>query len=49
MKWVFWSIKLRLAEAERQTTEIQLESFFLNIDTLLELLVSTEILFADFM
>jgi hypothetical protein len=30
MKWVFWSIKLSLAEAERQTTGIQLEGFFKN-------------------
>jgi hypothetical protein len=49
MKWVFWSIKLSLAEAERQTTGIQLEGFLKIVDNLLELLVSTKILFADSM
>jgi hypothetical protein len=49
MKWVFWSIKLSLAEAERQTTEIQLEGFLKIIENLLELLVSTKILFENSM
>jgi hypothetical protein len=30
MKWVFWSMKLSLAEAEHQTTGIQLLGFFKN-------------------
>jgi hypothetical protein len=39
IRQVFCSIKLSLAEAEPQTTEIQLECFLKIIDNLLELLV----------
>jgi len=37
MKCVFWPIDLRLVEADRQTTEIQLEGFLKLIANLLAL------------
>jgi hypothetical protein len=37
MKYIFWPIDLHLAEADRQTTEIQLEGFLTFIENLLEL------------
>jgi len=49
LKWVVWSNNLSLEEAEHQTTEMQLEVFFLIIENLLELLVSTKVLSSDFM
>jgi hypothetical protein len=39
IKWVFWPVDLRLAEADRQKTQIELEGFFKFIENLLELLV----------
>jgi len=48
MKWIFCPVYLRLAEADRQNTEIELEGFLKFIENLLELLVSTKILSADF-
>jgi len=48
MKWIFCPVYLRLAGADRQNTEIDLEGFFKFIGNLLEVLVSTKILSSDF-
>jgi Asp-tRNA(Asn)/Glu-tRNA(Gln) amidotransferase C subunit len=49
VKWVFRPVNLRLAEADRQKTEKELEDFLKFIENLLEVLVSTKICSSDFM